>query len=245
VRTLEGTGDRGINRVTWDLETEPTTEMKLRTKPEGSDWVDLGDDRWRPAPEGRWTILSPPGTYGVTLRVGDEERRAELEVRKDPHSEGTPEDVEAQVATLRELYDDMNRAAELVNRIEWIRRQLYDRVDLLESRGGAGDLVAAADSLDRRLRNVEGGLVQLRLTSTGQDQIRWPMKLAGRIAYLAGGVATADFPPTDQALEVKQVLEGRLADHEERFEALVESAVADFTRRLEERGLGGIVTEAP
>lgn len=245
VRTLDGTGNRGINRVTWDLETEPTTEMKLRTTPEGSDWVDLGDDRWRPAPEGRWSILLPPGTYGVTLRVGEKERSAELEVRKDPHSEGTLEDIDAQVATLRELYDDMNRAAEIVNRIEWIRRQLYDRVDLLESRGGTEDLVAAADSLDRRLRDLEGGLIQLRLTSTGQDQIRWPMKLAGRIAYLAGSVASADFPPTEQALEVKGELERRLAEHEERFEALAAGAVAAFGDRLAERGLHGIVTDVP
>ncbi len=245
VRTLDGTGNRGINRVTWDLETEPTTEMKLRTRPEGSDWVDLGDDRWRPAPEGRWSILLPPGTYGLTLRVGDEERSAELEVRKDPHSEGTLEDIDAQVATLRELYDDMNRAAEIVNRIEWIRRQLYDRVDMLESRGGTEDLVAAADSLDRRLRDLEGELIQLRLTSTGQDQIRWPMKLAGRIAYLAGSVASADFPPTEQALEVKGELERRLAEQEERFEALAEGAVAEFGDRLAERGLHGIVTDVP
>ena len=243
VRTLDGTGDRGINRITWDLETEPTTEMKLRTKPVGSDWVDLGDDRWRPAPEGRWSIVSPPGTYTVTLRVGDEERSTELEVVKDPHSEGSPEDIDAQVATLRELYDDMNRAAEMVNRIEWIRRQLYDRMELLESRGGEEALVAAADSLDERLREVEGGLIQLKLTSTGQDNIRWPMKLAGRIGYLAGGVASADFPPTDQALEVKEVLESRLADHGERLESLVQGGVADLDARLEDAGVGGIATE--
>jgi hypothetical protein len=240
IRTQGGKKKAGINRVWWNLETDSTVEMKLRMKPLYADWVDLGDDGWRPAPEGRWTMLAPPGTYTVVLEVGDERRTTELEVLKDPHSEGSAEDVTAQAAMLQELYADMNAAAEIVNRAEWVRRQLYDLNPLLEERGDAEDVTAAADSLDQTLIDVEGELIQLKLTGTGQDDVRWPAMLAFRIAWLASDVATGDFPPTDQAREVQEILEGRLEDRRQRFEEVMSRELARFNAMLAERGLGGI-----
>ena len=73
VRTLEGSNEAGINRVWWDLRGEPSTEIKFRTTPLYADWVDLGEDRWRPLPGRQITVVEPPGTYTVVLRVGDDE----------------------------------------------------------------------------------------------------------------------------------------------------------------------------
>lgn len=244
IRTLKGKGEAGINRVWWDLETDSMTQMRLRTKPLYADWVDLGDDGWRPAPEGRWTFLAPPGTYTIVMELGDERFTRALQVLEDPHSEGSPEDIAAQVAMLRDLYEDANTAADLVNRIEWIRRQLYDLKPLLEERG-ADDVIAAADSLDERLIEVEENIIQLKLTGTGQDVVRWPAKLAFRIAWLAGEVAVADFPPTDQAREVQEILEERLREYRGRFVEIVRDDVPRFNAMLDERSLGGILGEVP
>jgi hypothetical protein len=79
VRAVDGTKDAGINRVWWDLTYEPSTEIKLRTKPStrpGSRWgrryslyAGFG---------GRIRVLAPPGTYTVTLKVGDEQMSQNL-----------------------------------------------------------------------------------------------------------------------------------------------------------------------
>ena len=42
--------------------------------------------RTRRAPVGRISVLEPPGTYTVTLRVGGKEYNQELELLKDPHT---------------------------------------------------------------------------------------------------------------------------------------------------------------
>jgi photosystem II stability/assembly factor-like uncharacterized protein len=242
VRTLDGTKEIGINRIWWDLDSEPTVEIKLRTKPRHADWVDLGDERWRRG-GGRMRLTVPPGTYTVVLEVNGTEYTQQLAVLKDPSSEGSEADIQAQTAMLMELRDDMNAVAELVNRIEWIRRQLYDLKAVIEDRGGEDEVVAAADALDEKLIGVEENLIQMKLTGTGQDAIRWPQMLFGKIAYLAGAVGVADFRPTDQAREVHALLRGRLQSYQQEFDELLQTDVAEFNAMLGERGLGALLTE--
>ncbi len=77
----------GINRVWWDLRSEPSTEIRLRTSPLYAPEVIVGPEGWRPAPSvGRISLLAPPGTYTVTLKVGEEKSSQKLNVFKDPHS---------------------------------------------------------------------------------------------------------------------------------------------------------------
>ena len=83
VRRLAGTRDAGINRIWWNFRGEPSDQIRLRTKPLYADWLELGEDRWRPAPVGRISILDPPGTYTVILHVAGEQYRQALEVRKE------------------------------------------------------------------------------------------------------------------------------------------------------------------
>jgi photosystem II stability/assembly factor-like uncharacterized protein len=242
IRTLEGTKKTGINRIWWDLEGEPSTEIKMRTKPLYADWVDLGDARWRSAPVGRISVLAPPGTYTVSLEVGETKHTQELQVIKDPNSEGTEEDIRAQTEMLLELREDMNAAAELINTIEWIRRQIYDLKDVVNGMEGIEDIVSSADELDGTLIALEEKLFQLKLTGTGQDRVRWPTKLAGKIAYLAGVVAVADFPPTDEHREVQQVLEEQLRQGQQELDELLQNVIPAFNQSLEERQLPRVVT---
>ena len=79
--------------------------------------------------------------------------------------------------------------------------------------------------------------MQLRGTGTGQDGVRWPATLVSRIRYLAGTVATADFPPTDQQREVQRVLEQRLEQVQQELQALLDNDVPAFNRLLRERNI--------
>ncbi len=246
VRTLEGTASAGVNRVWWDLMNDPIEQVRLRTKPLYGEDVALGEERWRPLPggplggPGAGTFLQPPGMYTVTLRVGDEVLTQQLEVRKDPHSEGTLADIEAQLAALADIRADLEATGELINRVEWVRRQLLDVRAVLEDRGDAPELVAAADSLNQRLIEAEDGLFQMRATGTGQDAIRYPTRLIERLGYLFTTVSIGDFPPTDQQGEVHVILEQRLLRIREAIEEVLDDELADFNRRIQALGMGVI-----
>lgn len=242
VRTLEGGKKEGINRLWWDFRGEPSTQIKLRTKPLYAEWVELGKEGWRNAAVGRIRVLNSPGTYTVTLEVDGEKHTQRLQVLKDPHSQGSEADIQAQTRMMLELREDMDSAAELINRSEWIRRQLYDLKAVLQERGDARDILKAASDLDQKLIGVEEKLIQLKITGTGQDRVRWPVKLVGKLEHLANAVSVADFAPTDQHREVQQQLEKSLEESRDELERILETDLAAFRQLLREQNLSLIIT---
>src|SRR6185369_11251068 len=180
VRTLNGTKNAGLNRVTWNLEGEQTTDVRMRTSPEFAPDVKLGPDGTRSAPgAGRIGILLPPGNYTVKLVVGGQEFSQPLVVKKDPNSGGTEADIAAQHAMMLELWKDLDSGAKMVNQIEVIRSQL-DKLT-------AVDVKTAAAAFDKKLIEIEEDLIQRKATGQGQDTVRYPPKLLSKIGYLAGG----------------------------------------------------------
>jgi photosystem II stability/assembly factor-like uncharacterized protein len=243
VRTLDGTKEAGINRVWWDLTYEPSTEIKLRTKPRYAPWVKMGEDGTRPYPGfwGRIKVLVPPGTYSVTLKAAGEEMTQSLEVRKDPSSEGTPADIETQVARLLQIRDDLNSVVEMIHKIEWTRKQLYDLKDVHK---GEEAVVKAIDDLDGKLLAVEENLTETRLTGRGQDALRWPSRLVSKLTHLATGIGTADFSPTAQQIEVHERFQKQIAELRQQVESLLSTDLAAFNAMLKEKGIANVVPKS-
>ena len=243
VRSLDGPAEAGINRVWWDLRDEPSPEIVFRTKPLYADWVDLGDDRTRSGGQGL-SMLVPPGTYTVTLEVeGQPSQSQELRVHKDPNSSGTETDIRAQLAMFSDIRADYAEVTSMVNRIEWVRRQLYDLQAVLEDRGGADEILAAAAELDENLIAVEDNLVRLITTGTGQDGVRWAPRLAEELRYLSGAIMNGDFSPTDQAGEVQRLLNQEVVEYRTQVEELFEGEIADFNRRLLASNLSPLISD--
>jgi hypothetical protein len=203
----------------------------------------MGDDGTRPYPGfgGRVRVLVPPGTYSVTLKAGGEESTQSVEVRKDPNSEGTPADIDTQVARLLQIRDDMNSVVEMVHKLEWTRKQLYD----LEDVHGADEAIGKAiDELDGKLLDAEENLVETRLTGRGQDALRWPSRLVFKLAHLANGIATADFAPTTQQVAVHEMFQRQIAELRQRVESLLSTDLAAFNSMLKDRGIAHVLPKS-
>jgi len=238
----------GLHRVYWDLRHDETTEVKLRTPPDENPHVGFSEDGWRPLSDGgRFALLAPPGRYTVRLAVGAEVQTRELEVLKDPGSAGTEEDVQEQAELLLELRSLIDRSARMINEIEWARKGIDDleaRLGDVENQPGtevegASEVLEAAVELDRRLRELEGELFDLRLTGAAQDSLRWKRLLYAKLFHLAWGVGRADFPPTDSQLELFRELEAWVGRCARRFDEL-RGEVGAFGRLLGEKGVGGL-----
>ncbi|HJT67893.1 MAG TPA: hypothetical protein VJ749_15655 [Pyrinomonadaceae bacterium] len=242
VRTLTGTKNVGLNRVTWNLEGELTREVRLRTSPAYAPEIRVGPDGTRNAPGApRMSLLLPPGNYTVKLSVGNQERSQPLVVKKDPNSEGTESTIAEQMRMLVDLRKDLEDAAAMINQIEFVRAQLYQ----LTSIATDGGVKTAADDLDKKLIDVEEALYQRRLTGQGQDTVRWPPQLMRKINYLAGELGDSDFGPTNQQREVQTLLHAQLTSIRQRFDAVLNTDLVAFNKLLRDRGVDNISSRTP
>lgn len=225
VRTLPGTNVTGINRIHWDLRYEPSKAIWMRTRPLGATSTPNVREGWRSPDGGQLSVLAPPGTYAVKLSVAGRELTRPLTVIKDPHSGGTEADLQTQMTTLFELRRDMERAADLVNDIEVRRSQIEEAARFVDDQA----IKKASDELNQKLIAVEKTLVELQPRAGGGS------KLARKLSYLASEVASSDFKPTDQQLEVQKLLEERLATCERQFDAMRTRDLRAFNELLWQR----------
>jgi hypothetical protein len=264
VRVLQGERKRGFNRVCWDLRYSSPATPRLRTSPPGRAFVRVGGDGTRPLVT--WDLdlslrgpLVVPGTYTVRLAVQGMDTTAApatatqtLTVLKDPSTAGTDADVQAQGKLARTIRSEQDSIARMINRLEWVRKQVRDltaqlRDSALVTDSAAKRVAALADSLDRRMLRAEAMLFDVNLTGAREDAFRNPMQLYGRLAALQSDLAEngADFAPTTQQVAVHDVLAQRLADASTRFAELMTKTVPQFGAELRGTRLRDVIGSGP
>jgi photosystem II stability/assembly factor-like uncharacterized protein len=250
VRELEGTKHAGINRINWDLRTESLGPwVAMRTSPTYAPEVHVAPhESWgQPLPDGgSLVILSPPGSYTVELAVGDQKFTRPLIVKKDPHSAGSEADIQAQVTMLFDLRKELETAVTMVDKLEVLRSQLYARTSALSGHDtGTEDIKRAAAEFDRQMTDVEGNLVELKLTAEGQDTSRWPSRLVSKLLHLAEGLGNSDFRPTDQQVAVQGEFQRQVGVLKDRFDQILSKDLVAFNAKLRKRGIENISVKAP
>ena len=240
VKTISDKGKKGINRVWWNFMGEKSDAMVMRTKPLYADWFSIGDDRVRNVPSSI-SIMQPPGKYNVSVVSGGVSSTKELEVIKDPHSEGTLGDIKMQNELVGKIYNDLNVTTEYVNTIESVRRQLLDLNSVLIGGNMSDDLIKEVDDLENKFLDLEKKLLQLKITGKGQDGVRYEKMIGEKLSYLAQNVQISDFRPADSYYEVYELLHKRLEEVGVQLETLVSNDLNEFVEKMNEKGINTIV----
>lgn len=241
IRTLAGSTQPGINRTWWDLRYTGPEVVKLRNSPPGEPWVKTGPEGWRPLVHWRNYNQGPqvaPGTYTIKLNVDGKESTETLEVVRDPNDLAKEPDIKANVDFQLQIRNEMTEAGQMINRIEWTRKQLGDMEAMLGDDPKNAAVVQAAKDLEQKIYAVEGKFFPLSLTGRTEDAFRAPSVLYGNLANL-GFVAEngADLPPTDQAVELNKELQQQLVESRQAVKQLYETAVAQFNSVGKSKGL--------
>ena len=239
VRTItDSTTHAGLNRSHWDLRNTTPKPARLRTKPTFDAEFTMNADSTRDAPGvGSISVLMPPGRYTVKLTAAGQTLTQPLEVRRDPNQLESVADIRASANALLSLQKEHAASIEMLNQIERVRLQIQGI--------GAVELRSAGDALEHKLMDVEGRLVDLRMTGRGQDEVRWPVKTAGQLSYLAGGVGASDYQPTSSQRDVQATLATDVHDTRAALDNVLRVDLPAFNALLRAKGLKIITIEGP
>lgn len=252
LRTMKTSGRAGLNRVWWNLESEPAHVVKLRTPPPDAPWVQTPKEGWRPMVSLMSFQGAPrvaPGTYSIQLSVNGKQLSEPIIVERDPNSEATSQAIAAEVSFGREVLVQYNRAADMINRLEWESKQVMDLKAMLADSGGHDHELETATDLEAKITGLEDKLFQIHVTSASiEEGISMPMrlfeKLAGLLEAAIHGNATGDAAgstATEAEIEVSKMYQQELAEYEKEFQQLSQNEIPAFNERLKESRLSAVI----
>jgi hypothetical protein len=129
----------------------------------------------------------------------------------------------------------------MINALEIVRTQVAVIKASLSSDTTRKDVTAASDSLDRKMLDVEEQLLQMRITGRGQDIVRWPMKVAEQLTYLAGSATGSDHAPAAQHREVQQLLRTRVREIKAQFDQVMSRELEAYKALLRQRNIQNVI----
>ena len=254
ISTRRGSNQQGINRVSWNMRYPGATSIKLRIKPEDNPTV-VEEKRYRTTwiKEGWYPFQSwgtsgglsgymvAPGTYTIELEADGKTFTEVLKVLKDPSSEGSQSEIQANLELQHKLQKDINLATKMINEVEWIRKKLVDLNDYPSEKGDKFHLSDKIKAFDSQLAKVEDQLLQPISREGDSKSFRYPNRIYSKLSVLAGDVSkNFDFAPNKQQVEVYKNLHNRLIDIEKQLKQVLLVDLAEFNNLLQKNEISSI-----
>ena len=135
------------------------------------------------------------------------------------------------------IRDDMNETADLVNKLEIMRKQIEDQ---LKAAKGKAAIEKALRDLEKKMLDVELQLVSRTDLHSDDKFFVEAYKVYMNLIWLNGAVGTgagdeaggADYRPTDAQVQVLEMIEADLAKARAGFAALMERDLPAFNKAM-------------
>lgn len=217
----------GAHRLVWDLHY-PEADLAEGAEAGGDQDVVWG---YTGGP------VAVPGPYQVRLSANGQTQTRRFTVKKDPRTEASQADLQAQFDFLKQLRNTLTEAHDAIGRLRAVREQVQHTARHLVAAGHDSSLAVRADTLSRRLTAVEDALLQ---TEEG-DVAKLETAFSSQLAWMASQVYDSDTRPTEGARQRYADLEAQLAEHLETLDALLADEVAGFNERVRQTGAPPVV----
>ena len=249
IRDIRTNGRQGLNRAAWDLRYEPPRLVQMRTTPPENPHI-WEEPRFRgkdTRPVTHWGLdpaqVGPvvvPGTYTIRMTVDGKTATQPIEIVRDPKIPTSNADLDLSVKLQLRLRDDISAAADMINAIEIMRKQLEVVRASYHDDKSKDALLNQIGEMEKKLYAVETRLLEpAQMTSDDkyfQQAYRVYMNLIwlnGEVGPGAGDVAGgADFPPTDTSVGVLETIEKDLGSAKAEYKTLMERDVPAFNRAV-------------
>lgn len=215
---------KGLNRFVWDMYYPAASTF---------DGMILWGARGNLSPK------AMPGEYKAKLTVGGQTQETAFTILKDPRSNATPEDLQAQFTFMLDVRDKLTETHDAIKEIRAIRAQLNTLQSNLKGQDNYSDVVESAKAIDKKITTIEETLYQTKNRS-GQDPLNFPIRLNNKLANLATQVSSGDFAPTKQAYEFKQEVTSKIDAQLTAFKQVKAQDVPALNKLVKEKGVNAI-----
>ena len=216
----------GWNRFIWDLRYPDAHKVAPH------------DDNQQSFGKGPHAV---PGSYRVTLAVGDEELSQDFEIVKEAGVTASQADLQAQFDLLLSIRDKVSATHKSINQMRDARAQLKGWRERLAGLDTAAGIIDAAMALEEQVLEVEKELMIPETRQGWPDAMNSGDRLATQLSNLSFNVNLGDYKPTDYEHEAFDEIAGDIDGVVAKFDELVDGNLAEFNTMLSNAGFGKVV----
>ncbi|MFA0960758.1 glycosyl hydrolase [Roseivirga sp. BDSF3-8] len=217
---------KGANRFVWDMKYGPA---------KGFDgmilwWASLGGP----------TVL--PGEYTVRLVHGADSLQQSFTLKKDPRSEASQQDLQAQFDFLMKLRDKVTETHEAIADMREVKGQISSLLNRLEGQENMQAVIDSGKAINERLTEIEKTLYQTKNRSN-QDPLNYPIRLSNKLAHLNSLTSIGDYRPTDQTMEFYDEVSGKIDAELADFREILREDIPEFNQMVRDNEVDAIIVD--
>ena len=179
-----------------------------------------------------------PGSYRVTLTVGDKALSETFEVIKEAGVTASDADLKEQFHLLLTIRDKVSATHKVINQMRDARAQLKGWRERLGGLEAAAGIIEAAKALEEQVLEVEKELMIPETRAGWPDAMNHGDRLATQLSNLSFNVALGDYKPTDYEYGAYDEIAGDIDGVADKFNDLVDGDMAEFNTMLSNAGFG-------
>jgi len=181
-----------------------------------------------------------PGKYTVKLTVDGQSATQSIDILRDPKVPTSVADLDLSVRLQLRLRDSISAAADMINGIEVMRKQLEDVQKAYRNDASKTALLKQVQVMDKKLFDVEAKLLEPAQMTSDDKYFQQAYRVYTNLLWLNGEVGPgagdvsggADFPPTDTSVSVLETIEKDLNAAKSEYKTLMERDVPAFNRAI-------------
>ena len=216
IRTFDGPGSVGLNRVNWDLRHEPPVPL-------------TGQGGFGGPPPGPRAL---PGTYGVQVTVGGRQATTSVKVSDDPRINVSAADRRSQQDAMLRLGNLIARLTEAHQTAESLQTQLGSLAESLEDAEVPASVTSLVESVSERVDGLERELAR----GGGFGGAR-PRPLYARMTRIYGNLNSYTEGPSALQLERIELYGQELNRLVEELDQLIANEIANLNIAVEQNGI--------
>ena len=152
-----------------------------------------------------------PGDYSATLTVDEKSKTQPFTIAKDPRLKNTDEDYRNQLSFLLQVRNKVSEAHQAMTDIKSVRDDVEYFQNKLEGKKEYDEVLGLLSDLEKEMSVVENN-IHMTSNESRQDPLNYGIRVNNRLAFLLADQQRGDFPPTDQAEQVRVELTTDLND---------------------------------